>query len=381
MIEFTDRLRGIRDNCREAAADLQSRALSIDANPGDMEQHFESPVYQMIRQSNTPVEYRESIPGSSLKLLDSKTVLEDIVGMVEMARGDMSAMFACPCPALAGVYVSLLGSPAQQEKFYTALHGGRTWTFFAMTEPGAGNDATAMTTRLEKDGSGGYLLYGAKRYIGHGARGGIGLVFGRTGRSSLSIRAALVEVPKAGPGWQAERLNMVGLRGAYLSELHFDGVPVPGDMLLGEHLPVTRRGIWGAIKTLNNMRIQISAAAVGTAIAMVDLVLEQRKNAPGGTLALARAEAARELVYQAAAQLDVDHERSYLASASKLGATRMAVETAHWAKAVIGPAGLLEHPLLEKWTRDVCAFEFMDGTSNIQRLHVARGYQKGDADV
>jgi alkylation response protein AidB-like acyl-CoA dehydrogenase len=378
MIELDTRLRAVRDDCRDAIEDMRGRGLSIDADPDDMEQHFNSPVYTMIRLSNTPPEYREAVPGGDYRLMKAKSVLEDIVGMVELARGDMSAMFACPCPALAGVYVSLLGNAAQQEKFYTRLHGGRSWTFFAMSEPDQGSDATNMQTRLEKDGSGGYLLYGVKRYIGHGARGSIGVVFGRTGRSSLSIRAAMVEVPAE--GWQARRLDTVGLRGAYLSELHFDGVPVPADMLLGEHLPVTRRGIWGAIKTLNNMRIQLSASAVGTAMAMAEYVVEHRKNAPGADLALARAAAGRQLVYQAAARLDADPERGYFASAAKLSAVRMAVQTARWAAAAIGPAGLLEHPLLEKWTRDVRAFEFMDGTSNMQRLHVARGYQAGDAD-
>jgi alkylation response protein AidB-like acyl-CoA dehydrogenase len=64
----------------------------------------------------------------------------------------------------------------------------------------------------------------------------------------------------------------------------------------------------------------------------------------------------------------------------KLAAVEMGVSTGRWVARVMGPGGLLEHPLLEKWTRDVCAFEFMDGTSNMQRLHVERGYQTGDAD-
>ncbi len=57
------------------------------------------------------------------------------------------------------------------------------------------------------------------------------------------------------------------------------------------------------------------------------------------------------------------------------------MDTARWAAAALGPAGLLEHPLLEKWTRDACAFEFMEGPGNVQRLHVARGYQNGDANA
>jgi alkylation response protein AidB-like acyl-CoA dehydrogenase len=236
-----------------------------------------------------------------------------------------------------------------------------------------------METRLDRDGEGGWLLRGAKRYIGNGARGGVGVVFARTGPSPLSIRAVLVDLPA--PGWQGRRLDMIGLRGAYISELGFDGVPVSRDMLLGEHLPATRRGLWGAIKTFNQARLHVAAAAVGTALAMAEYVVEQRKDVPGGQVALARARAGRELVYEAAARVDRDPERGYLSSAAKLGATRMAVEIGRWASGALGPAGLLEHPLLEKWGRDVCAFEFMEGTGNIQRLHVARGYQCGDADV
>lgn len=381
MIEFDQRLHEVRDFCREAAEDLRARALSVDVEPDAAAEHFDSPVFALIRQSSTPARFREDNPVvRDVPLLDTNSCLETVVGALELARGDFGMMLSAPAPALAGVVVDLLGDERQKELFFTRLHGGRTWTFFAMTEPGRGNDATSMETRLERDADGGgWRLYGQKRYIGNGARGGIGVVFARTGKSALSIRAALVEPPDT--GWQAKRLEMIGLRGAYLSELTFDGAPVPGDMLLGEHLPVTRRGMWGAIKTFNNMRIQVAAAAIGTALAMAEYVQDVRKGAPGAHLVQARAEAARELAYEAAARIDHDPEKRYLSSAAKLNATRMAVATARWAANSVGPAGLLEHPLLEKWTRDVCGFEFMEGTGNIQRLHVAQGYQAGDADV
>jgi alkylation response protein AidB-like acyl-CoA dehydrogenase len=155
---------------------------------------------------------------------------------------------------------------------------------------------------------------------------------------------------------------------------------VAGDMMLGEHLPVAQRGLWGALKTFNQVRLHVAAMAVGTSLAMVDYVGEHRKTAPGLDIAVARAEAAREALYESAARLDLNPERAYWSSAVKLAAVEMAVATGRWAARVMGPAGLLEHALLEKWTRDVCAFEFMDGTSNMQRLHVERGYQTGDAD-
>jgi alkylation response protein AidB-like acyl-CoA dehydrogenase len=125
------------------------------------------------------------------------------------------------------------------------------------------------------------------------------------------------------------------------------------------------------------MRIQIGAMAVGTGLAMCDYVAGHRRHAPGADLLTARLEAAKELVYDAAAGYDADPDQAYLSSVAKLTGTRLAVEVGRWAAVALGPASLIEHPLLEKWTRDVCAFEFMDGTSNIQRLHVAQGYLKG----
>ncbi|WP_410667776.1 acyl-CoA dehydrogenase family protein [Amycolatopsis sp. cmx-4-68] len=379
MIELSDRVRAVRDLSREAAVDLRSRALAIDTDPDAMDEHYGSPVFEMVRQADTPPQYRESLPSTPLlRAMERGSCLENVAGLIELARGDVGAILACPSPGLAGVFVELLGTPEQQEWFFTRMHGGRRWSFFAMTEESRGNDATAMETRFDRDGEG-WRLNGGKCYVGNAARGSVGVVFGRTGRGALSIRAALVEVPA--PGWHGEKLDMIGLRGAYISRLSFSDVEVPAGRMLGDHLPVTRRGIFAAITTFNHMRVRIAASAVGTALAMVEYVLDHRKNAPGGQLALARAEAGRELVYEAAARIDRDPERGYLSSAAKLGAIGLAVGTAHWASAALGPAGLIEHPLLEKWTRDVHAFEFMEGTSNIHRLHVARGYQAGDADA
>jgi alkylation response protein AidB-like acyl-CoA dehydrogenase len=377
MIVVDDRLRASRDVTAEAALDLRTRALAVDADPTDMAPHMDSPAFRMMRLFTTPAEYRDE----ELDLPDhtgTGSCLEKVIGTVELARGDAGVVLAMPGPALAGVVVEVLGSPAQQERFYRKLSGGHTWTFFAMTEPERGNDATAITTRLEKVGPGEYRMYGHKRYIGSGARGGIGVVFARTGPSPLSIRAVLVEVPA--DGFRAERLPMVGLRGAYLSELWFDGLRVTDDMLLGQHLPATRRGIWGAMRTFNNMRIQVAALAVGTSLAIHDLVAELRPNAPGIDRQAARLEAARQLVYDMAAQVDHDSEQAYFPSAAKLSAVPLGLATARWATGSLGPAGLFEHPLLEKWCRDVRAFEFMEGTTNIQRLHVSQGYLKGRSD-
>lgn len=375
--ELDERLEAMRAVTAEYAADLRSRALAVDADPDDMKSHLDSPALSLIRTASMPERYRTTPLRADRWEYRYDSCLERVIGLLEMARGDAGLVLACPGPALAGVVVDALGSEDQRDRFYRRIAGGDAWTFFAMTEAARGNDATAMETRLERDGAD-FRLHGAKRYIGNGARGDIGVVFARTGRGTLSIRAALVELPA--PGWFGHRLDMIGLRGAYLSELHFDNVPVPRESLLGEHLPVTRRGMWGAIQTFNNVRVQVGAMAVGTALAMYDLVIEQRPDALGADVVLGRLEAARALIYEAATYVDGDPNRSYLSAAAKLTATRLAVDVAAWASASLGPASLLEHPLLEKWVRDVCAFEFMEGTTNIQRLHVAQGFLKGAAD-
>jgi alkylation response protein AidB-like acyl-CoA dehydrogenase len=377
--ELTPRALAVRDLTRDLAADLRARALAVDAAPDAMDAHLSCTAFALIRQAETPVEHREQSAGDPAALLDARSCLESVVGQLELAYGDAGTLLACPAPGLAGVFVRMFGSPAQQSEFFGRLRDSRTWTFFAMTEPAHGSDATAIETRLNRAADGGWTLTGRKRYIGNGARGGIGVVFGRTGPSVLAIRAALVRLPSS--GCHAVPLDQVGLRGAGLSEMTFDGLPVAPDMLLGEHLSATRRGLRAAVDTFNHMRVRVAAAAAGTTLAIVDYVAEQHKGAPGLELADARARAARELVCQAAVRIDHDPAQGYLSSAAKLSATRTAVRTARWASAALGPGGLLEHPLLEKWVRDVHAFELMEGTGNIQRQQIARGYHAGAADA
>jgi acyl-CoA dehydrogenase len=244
-----------------------------------------------------------------------------------------------------------------------------------MTEPGRGNDASALETRLDRQAAGHYLLRGTKRYIGNGSRGSIGVVFARTGSGPLSIRAALAETPVA--GFEATALDMIGLRGACLGEIRLDDVPVPAELVLGRHLPAARRGLWGAVRVFNTMRAHVAALAVGTGLALVDLVRAERPQAPGAADLAARLGACRRLVYAAGAAVDRDRGADGLPSTAKVTATALAREASRWAVRSLNSDAIAEHPLLEKWARDVCAFEFMEGTTDIQRQHVARSYRKG----
>lgn len=368
MSELELSLRQLRDTCREAAADLRSRALAVDADPADMTPHLSSPTLALIRRASTPEQYQAGPAVSGFEYTDS--CLARAVASLELATGDAGLLAANTGPSLAGVAVDALGSEAQREFFYSAIADGRSWTFFAMTEPDRGSDAAALQTRLDPGPDGCYLLHGAKRYVGNACRGTVGVVFARTGPTALSIRAALVSIPAE--GFAARPLPMLGLRGARISEIELTGVQVPREMLLGAHLPASRRGLWGASRTFNVMRVQVAAMALGVAFASLGYVRQQRPGWHGHELMTARLEAARALLYDAAATVDRSPGDRRAPSVAKLHATDLAVGVTRWAAAALGSGSLLEHPLLEKWGRDVCAFEFMDGTSNILRLTITQ---------
>ncbi|MEU3731516.1 acyl-CoA dehydrogenase family protein [Streptomyces sp. NPDC033538] len=372
LITLDDRLRALRGASAEIGAELRTHALAVDADPSRMKPYLRLEAFDLIRRATTPDRFGQGPLRLGSHVYDQRSCLERVVSTVELARGDAGMLLSCPGPALAGILLDELGDEGQQRRFHERLSDGATWSFFAMTEPARGNDASALETRLVPDGADLYRLHGTKRYVGNGSRGGVGVVFARTGRGPLSIRAVLVEPPAH--GYRAESLDMVGLRGARLSEISLDGLPVEPHMLLGSHKPPTRRGLWGAVRTFHHMRAQVAAMAVGTGLALHELVIAHRPGAPGADEVLDRLEACRQLVYAAGATVDRAPDSAGMPSLAKLGATRQAVAVSRWAVRSLGAAALVEHPLLEKWVRDVCGLEFMEGTANIQREHIAKSH-------
>lgn len=380
-----ERLDLLRAAAADTAPELRAHALAVDADPYDMRPHLGVAGYDLVRRCTTPAQYGAGPLRLGRYAYAAGHCLDQVVLLAELARGDAGMILACPAPSLSGVLVDQMGDPAQQEHFHRTLADGATWAYFAVTEPARGSDASAMQTRLDRTGpgagpgAGDHELTGVKRYIGNGARGAVGVVFARTGRGPLSVRAALLDA--TAPGLAAEELDMAGLRGTCLGEMRFDAVPVPYERLLGRHLSPARQGLWAAIRVFHQMRAQVGALAVGTAGALLDLVREHRPQAPGAAVLAARTEACRSLVYAAGAAVDADRDAGHASSLAKYAATTLARETARWAVRSLGQEALVDLPLLEKWTRDVGAFEFMEGTADIQRQHIAKAYLKGRYDL
>ena len=365
LIDLDDRLRLLQEEIRFHAGDLRNRALDVDRAPQDMAEHLAAPAVRAVHRVSMGVIGRSPTRYSEL-----------VAGLVEAARGDAGVVLACPGPSVAGVVVDQLGSDEQRSAFATAVASGTTWSCCGITEPTVGSDALSMRAELRPDGAGGYLLSGTKRYVGNASRAAVGVVFARTGPSPLSIRAVLINQPA--PGLRTAPLETIGLRGARIGEITMTDLHVPPEALLGQHLPGTRRGIWGAVKAFDIVRVQVAAMALGTAIAVVDYVRERRCPAPGsagGELDMfdGRIDATRRLLHSAAAELDAGRSRGHLSSLVKLEAVQLAQLATRRLPPLLGHGALLNHPLLEKWRRDSAGFEVMEGTASIQKLNIAEG--------
>lgn len=368
MVELNAQLLTLREMSRQFGAELREMALALDADPAETEMLRTSETLSFLRVVGTPKPYRAYDVPAHAELF-TESCLGRVVSNIELARGDVSVLQAVAAPSLAGFTVDSLGDAAQQDWFYREFAKNEPWTFFAMTEARGGSDATAMHTRLDPEPDGGFRLRGAKRYIANADRATIGVVWAKTGTSALSIRAVLLSRPA--PGFSYSPLNMLGMRGARFGEMTFDSVPVARDMVLGAHLPASRRGMWGANRAFTVVRLQIGAQALGAALAVRDAVCELRPTWTGHELMSARLIAARELLYDAAVAADRDPDDRIPAAMAKVHAAELAVETGRWAEAALPPGAFLDHPLLEKWCRDIYAYQFMDGTSNLLRLAIA----------
>lgn len=376
------RLAALRGRVREWGADLRPLALEIDRDPEAIRHHLDLPAVRFLATMGIPAEFGhvpEQIDGHRFH---GVTALERTVVMEELACADVGALVASPGPLLAGVAVGLLGDDRQKEWFYGRLLAEPLWTCFALTEPDRGSDAGGLDSSLTPR-PGGALLNGEKRYVGNAARARLAVVFARSRPGPLGITAVLLDTDT--PGFHAEPLGMLGLRGARISSIVMDDVDIPHENFLGRHLPATRRGVWAFVQTFNALRPGVAAIAVGIARAAWEYVGDHRRTLRAGERHRLdsmgrRIDAARHLVRRAAAAVDARGSDGHTASAAKLRAARLAEEVTLGACEFFGPGARLAHPVLDKLARDARAMEFLEGTGNMQRLNLFQGLLGGKID-
>jgi alkylation response protein AidB-like acyl-CoA dehydrogenase len=369
-----DRLAALRGHCADLAGDLRRFGPEIDRDPDTINRLLDHPAVHVLRASTVPVEYLDVPLRIGPHTYDLASCLERTVAMEELAYGDAGFVLACPGPSMSGVTVGALGDERQRAWYYERVGAAPTWTFFALTEPEKGSAAAELTTALTPDGDD-FRLSGAKRYVGNAAHAQLGVVFCRRAPGLIGIEAVLVDT--ADPGFSAEVLPTVGLRGARIAAITLDGVRIARDKVLGFDRRPTRRGLIGAIATLHRLRPGLAGIALGVARAALDHVglppgREPRLDALRDLVDVARTRTHRVAAAIDAGQVRVDRIGAMKARAAELaeGCTRLAAE-------LLGPGSLLTDPYLDKLYRDARAFEFMEGTGNIQRLAVFQGVLNG----
>jgi acyl-CoA dehydrogenase len=285
-----------------------------------------------------------------------------------------------------GSYPVLQSGPAEQvRRWLPAVAAGDAVAAFALSEPGAGSDAAALELAAEPDGSG-WRLTGEKMWISNAPEADFYTVFARTTAGARARGVSAFVVPADRPGLSGEHLDMVSPHP--IGTLSFDGVPVLAGELLGER----DRGFAVAMRTLDLFRPSVGAFAVGMAQAALDAAMAHASSraAFGGPLkdqqAVAhllaematRTEAARLLVYSAAAALD---EGTAAVAGRSAMAKLLATETAQFvvdaAVQIHGARALQRGHLLEHLYREVRAPRIYEGASEIQRTIIARELLRG----
>lgn len=274
------------------------------------------------------------------------------------------------------------GTAAQKERFLPDLIAGRCIGAFALTEADAGSDAAALRTRATKV-EGGWKINGAKQFITSGKIAGLAVVVAVTDPDAGKKGLSAFLVPTDRSGYIVDKVeHKMGQNASDTCALRFEDLFVEDDLMLGEQ----GQGYRIALSNLEAGRIGIAAQCVGMAQAALDIAVGYAKDrrsmgkaiiehqAVGFRLAdlATRLEAARQLVLTAAATRDAGQPALIPASMAKLFASEMAEAVVSGAIQTLGGYGYLEEFGVAKIYRDVRVCQIYEGTSEIQRMVIAR---------
>ena len=374
MYELSEEQKMLQQTVRQLAKEkVEPRAADIDASgeyPWDM--------FELLRDNDIlALCFPEELDGAGADLLTVCIAIE------ELARVCTNTSLILGVCKLGSQPIMIAANDEQLKKYIPPLARGEKQCAFGLTEPGAGSDAAAMSTKAVKK-NGVYIMNGQKCFITNGGIAETYSIFAKTDESSgvKGISAFIVESEY--PGFEIGKIeHKMGIRGSQTCELVFEDMEVPEENLLGKE----GEGFKIAMMTLDRTRPSIGAQAVGIAQGALDHAVDYAKERVqfGGPIArlqgiqfmiadmAMQVEAARQLVYRSAALVEsAGREASAVSAMAKCFASDVCMQVTVDAVQVLGGYGYMTEYPLERMMRDAKITQIYEGTNQVQRVVIAR---------
>lgn len=322
--------------------------------------------------------------GAGLGYLSFVLAMEEIAA----ADGALSTILSVHSTP-ASTAILKFGSVQQKAEWLPKLTSGQIIGAFALTEPGAGSDAAALKTKAVRDGDG-WIINGSKQFITSGKNGGMTIVFAVTDAAAGKKGISAFLVPPSTKGYVVTKIeDKMGQESSDTCALAFEDMRVPATAMLGAE----GEGYKIALSNLEGGRLGIAAQSIGMARAAYEYALayaQERKSFEKNifdhqavSFALSdmatKIEVARAMLHHTAALRDAGMPCTKEACMAKLFASEMAERVIHSAIEILGGYGYLSDYPLERIYRDARVCSIYEGTSNIQKLIIAREIAKGAA--
>ncbi len=362
----------------QTARDFAAQHIKPYVMEWDENQVFPVPVFkEMGKLGLMGILVPEEYGGAGLGYLEYVAVIKEIAGVC----GAIGLSLAAHNSLCTG-HILLFGSKQQKEKYLPKLATAEWIGAWGLTEPGTGSDAGNIQTTAVKDGAD-WVLNGTKCWITHGKSGDVAVVIARTGEPRAKNNATAFIVERGTPGFNAgKKENKLGMRASETTEMIFDNCRIPDANRLGE----VGAGFKQSLKVLDGGRISIAALGLGIAYGAYTAALQYAKEREqfGKPIASFQAisfkladmateiEAAELLIWQAADKKNRGLQMTKEAAMAKYYASEVAVKVSTDAVQVFGGYGYTKDFPVEKYYRDSKLCTIGEGTSEIQKIVIAR---------
>jgi alkylation response protein AidB-like acyl-CoA dehydrogenase len=367
-----------QDLLRRSVREFAETEIRPHVREWDQEQHFPSELIPKLAALGLlGIQFPEQYGGAGMTALDYCICIE------ELARVDPGvALSVAAHNGLCSSHISLFGNETQKQTYLVPLARGEKIGAWGLTESTSGSDAAGMRTTAVRAGNC-WVLNGSKTFTTHGRVCDVMVVMAVTDRAAGTKGISAFIVEKGTPGFApGKKEDKLGMRASDTSEVLFDNCRIPAEQLLGEE----GHGFIHTMQVLDAGRIGIAALSVGLAQGAYEAALSyaRERKAFGKTIAQFQAiqwkladaatkiEAARLLTYRAAYLKQQGRRTTLESSMAKLYASEIAVKVADDCVQIHGGYGFVKDYPAEKYFRDVKLTTIGEGTSEIQRLVIAR---------